>query len=258
MPTQVTFRVGTKAEYDALQQKDAGCLYFLTDKNLIYRGTNLVTSRYLIGAVPGASNPYNLPSIRLTDQVTGNVYDLAKLSAVADLLNDNLALRYHKLTITSQADMLEAIGAVDGTPASGVVEAGTVYRVESQEGLKLNPGQFAIVGDDYLNANNHELVIALYSVQDGHVIYENADPIEWKENKAVFAVIPTDLVGLVFADAPLDNNKVVLGAGGQGIKVLAFAGANKVLRTNSSNNGVEWVTPETVENVVYWEDIAGA
>lgn len=256
MPTQVTFRVGTKAQYDALQQKDAGCLYFLTDKNLIYRGTTLVTSRYLISSIPPASNPDNIPGVRLTDQATGAVYDLPLFSAVADLLSNNFALRYNKMLVGSQADMLGSIEAMEGVAASGIVAAGTVYRVECNDYLKLNPGQFAGQEVDELVAKNHDLIVALYDLREGKVIYPDGSYVEWKENHALFAVIPTDLVNLVAANDNLDNNRVVLGAGYQHVKSLPFAGANKVLRTNSSNNGVEWVTPETVENVVYWENIA--
>jgi hypothetical protein len=78
---------------------------------------------------------------------------------------------------------------------------------------------------------------------------------EWTQNHQAFAVIPTDLVDLVTAPNGLTENAVVLGNGAKTIKVLPFAGASKVLRTNANNDGVEWVTPETVENVVYWEDI---
>ena len=112
--------------------------------------------------------------------------------------------------------------------------------------------------DKPLIVNNHDLVVALYGIEGSKVLYEDADPAQWEENRQAFAVIPTDLVDLVTAEVTLGNNKVVLGAGSMVVKVLDFAGANKVLRTNSRNKGVEWVTPETVENVVYWEDIAGA
>ena len=256
---QVTFRAGTKAQYDALQTKDEGCLYFLTDKNMIYRGNVNVTSRYLIGSIPAGSAAEGLNGIRLTDQATGQVYDIPLYSSVSGWLENNLALRFDKNIITSNEDLLHAIGATVSDPASGTVNAGMVFRYENREVAKglLNPGQFA--KPDYLVVNNHDLVVALYTIKNGLFFNPREDNhsvgAEWIENHQVFTVIPTDLVDLVTASTTLDNNKVILGAGGNIVKAMPFAGANKVLRTNSENNGVEWVTPETVENVVYWEDI---
>lgn len=259
MPIQVTFRAGTKAQYDALQTKDEGCLYFLTDKNMIYRGNVNVTSRYLIGSIPSGSAAEGLTGIRITDQATGQVYDIPLYSSVSGWLENNLVLRFDKNIVTSNEDLLRAIGATSSQPASGAVIAGTVFRyeVENLDKPMLNPGQFA--KPDYLVAKNHDLIVALYSIKNGSFFNpseeNHSSGVEWTENHQVFAVIPTDLVDLVTASTTLDNNKVILGAGGNIVKAMPFAGANKVLRTNSENNGVEWVTPETVENVVYWEDI---
>ena len=259
MPTQVTFRVGTKAQYDALQTKDEGCLYFVTDKNMIYRGNVNVTSRYLISAVPAASNPENYDSVRLTDQQTGNVYDIPLLDSLATVLENGL--RYHPATIQDPSDLLDAIGAESGVTGSGTVKAGTVFRVERPGGgQQYNPGQFAKA--DYLLPNNHDLIIALYDIKEGRVNIPNRQGIagyeaqNWTSNHQAFAVIPVDLVDLVTASTTLDNNKVILGAGGKIVKAMDFGTAGQVLRMNNNANGVEWVTPETVQNVVYWEDIA--
>lgn len=256
MPTQVTFRYGTKAQYDALVTKDEGCLYFLIDNNnaLLYKGDKNIT-RYLISAVPSASNPENIGSFRITDKVTGQVYDVPLLSAVGNLLDDNLVLRFSGEVVSSDAELLRAIGAADGQAASGNVKAGTVFRVDDAQDypLRLNPGQFA--KNDALIANQHDLVIALYDLESGVITKEENQRVDWLTNHDLFAVIPTDLVDLVTAMATLDNNKVILGNGGHVIKAMPFAGANKVLRTNANNDGVEWATPETVENVVYWEEI---
>lgn len=247
------------AQYNALQSKDEGCLYFITDKNVIYRGTVNVTSRYLIGSIPAASNPDGLPGIRLTDQVTGNTYDIPLLSSVSGFLESNLVMHFTKAKISSNSDMLRQIGAVIGIPASGNVKAGMVFRVEIENAnrLSLNPGQFA--KSDDLIAKNHDLVVALYNIIGGSVEIPSVDNLlatpEWTQNHQAFAVIPADLVDLVTAPNGLTENAVVLGNGAKTIKVLPFAGASKVLRTNANNDGVEWVTPETVENVVYWEDI---
>ena len=247
---QVTFRAGTLAQYNALQTKDEGCLYFITDKNMIFRGNVNVTSRYLISAVPASANPQGYQCIRLTDQLNGHTYDIPLLSSVSGLLEAE----------SSNEDMLHQIEASIGEAASGKVEAGMVFRVEldkSDATLTLNPGQFA--KPDNLIARDHDLVVALYDIRGGVVVYdrESLETGGWKSNHQVFAVIPTDLVDIVTATNTLDDNKVILGAGGHGIKAMPFAGANKVLRTNQNNDGVEWVTPETVENVVYWEDIDG-
>lgn len=246
------------AQYNALQSKDEGCLYFITDKNVIYRGTVNVTSRYLIGSIPAASNPDGLPSIRLTDQVTGSTYDIPLLSSVSGFLESNLVLHFTDSKISSNLDMLTQIGAAIGTPASGNVKAGMVFRVEIENAnrLSLNPGQFA--KNDDLIAKNHDLVVALYNIRGGFVEIPFGDQVktpDWTQNHQAFTVIPTDLVDLVTAPNGLTENAVVLGNGAKTIKVLPFAGASKVLRTNANNDGVEWVTPETVENVVYWEDI---
>lgn len=246
------------AQYNALQSKDEGCLYFITDKNVIYRGTVNVTSRYLIGSIPAASNPDGLPGIRLTDQVTGHFYDIPLLEYVSGFLESNLVMHFTKTNISSNLDMLNLIDATIGTPASGNVKAGMVFRVEIENAnrLSLNPGQFS--KSDDLIAKNHDLVVALYDIRGGSVkipFENNVIVTEWTQNHQAFAVIPTDLVDLVTAPNGLTENAVVLGNGAKTIKVLPFAGASKVLRTNANNDGVEWVTPETVENVVYWEDI---
>lgn len=242
------------AQYNALQSKDEGCLYFITDKNVIYRGTVNVTSRYLIGSIPAASNPDGLPGIRLTDQVTGHYYDIPLLESVSGFLENNLVLHFHENTVGSDSDLLSAINAEIGSPGTGIAPAGTVFRVETNSSVRLsfNPGQFPKA--DYLIAKNHDLIIALYNVGDAKVDIDGVK-VSWENNHQAFAVIPTDLVDLVTAPNGLTENAVVLGNGAKTIKVLPFAGASKVLRTNASNDGVEWVTPETVENVVYWEDI---
>lgn len=247
---QVTFRAGTMAQYQALQTKDEGSLYFITDKNMIFRGNVNVTSRYLIGAVPAGSNPSGLACVRLTDQMTGQVYDIPLLSSVSGLLETNLVLRFHKDATVSQGRMLSQIDAEVGTPASGAVKAGTVFRVECEGTLSLNPGQFG--KPDSLLVSNHDLIVALYDLEDGMVNSVAA----WTENHQLFTVIPTDLVDLVVATNTLDNNKVILGSGNRGIKAMPFGTSGQVLRMNSGANGVEWVTPETVQNVVYWEGIA--
>ena len=41
MPNNVIFKVGTKALYDALEQKDSNTLYWLTDKKEIRKGEEL-------------------------------------------------------------------------------------------------------------------------------------------------------------------------------------------------------------------------
>lgn len=251
---QVTFRAGTKAQYDALQTKDEGCLYFLTDKNMIYRGNVNVTSRYLIGAVQGG--------IRITDQATGAYYDIPMLSTVTGWLENNLVLHFSPDLIETNTDLLRSIEANIGEPATGKVEAGTVWRVESKEGsgVYLNPGQFAeidISGANLLYVDNHDLIVALYKLEAGQVIYDDhsSRAERWESNHQLFAVIPTDLVNLVTAPGTLDANKVILGNGGKSVKAMAFGTSGQVLRMNQGGNGVEWVTPETVQNVVYWESI---
>lgn len=219
-----------------------------------------VTSRYLISAVPASANPQGYQCIRLTDQLNGHTYDIPLFSSVSGLLEAEFVMRFTPRAISSNEDMLHQIGAIIGTSASGKVEAGMVFRVEldkSDATLALNPGQFA--KPDKLIARDHDLVVALYDIRGGVVTYdrESSETGGWESNHQVFAVIPTDLVDIVTATNTLDDNKVILGAGGHGIKAMPFAGANKVLRTNQNNDGVEWVTPETVENVVYWEDIDG-
>lgn len=254
---QVTFRAGTLEQYEALAQKDEGCLYFITDKNMIFRGTVNVTSRYLIGSIPAASNPAGLDGIRLTDQMTGHVYDIPMLSSVSGLLETNLVLRFSETILREATDIIGAIEATDGVPASGTVDAGTVIRCDfGDQYVPLNPGQFA--KPDYLYAKGHDLVVALAHVRLGKYNPNHNQSLgqTWSLNHQAFAVIPTDLFDLVTAVSELELNHVVLGAGGKKVKTMPFTGANKVLRTNSANNGVEWVTPETVENVVYWEDIA--
>lgn len=257
---QVIFRAGTRAQYDALQQKDEGSLYFITDEKLLYRGDGSPYSRYLVGAVPRADNENEIQAIRLTDKHTGDVYDIPLLAAVDGMLEAHLVLHYHEKTIESQAQMLQAIGATEGTIASGEVKAGTVFRIDGKQSegiLTLNPGQFVQTGASF-TAKTHDLVIALYDITHGQVFKEAGAAGEtWTYNKQAFAVIPTDLVNLVTADGALDNNRLILGAGQKKIKAMPFAGANKILATNQENNGVEWITPETAQNVVYWEEIAG-
>lgn len=255
MPLNVTFRAGTLAEYNALQTKDEGTLYFIIDKNMIYRGTTLVTSRYLISGI--ASSPGEVSGFRLIDQTNGTHYDIPYLADVNNMLQSNLSLRFHETFIERDSDLLEAIGAEANIPGSGDFEAGMVYRmsdrlyeegsVERLDSIDLNPGQFA-KPEDVLTVKRHDLVVAIKT-------HRSSDE-PFTTNHECFAVIPVDLVNLITSPYSMTANAVVLGDGGKGIKPLSFGGANKILRTNGSNNGVEWVSPETVQNVMVWENIA--
>lgn len=243
----VRFYAGTKAQYDALQSKDQGGIYFITDKKTLYKG-NEVISRYSVTQVPSAT-PNSLPGVRITDLHTGATYDIPLLSGVEGLIENNMMWHYSESIIQEAADMVSAINGSSGQEGTGEFLAGTVYRVESRGvTLELNPGQFA--KPDNLVANDHDLVVALYS--HAH------DDSPFRTNKSMFAVIPTDLINLVTANVTLDNNKVVVGAGNKTIKTIPFNGAGKILATNQSNDGVEWLSPETVQSDLVWEDIAGA
>lgn len=257
----VSFWYGLYADYVALQAKDASALYCITDKNVIYKGTTLMTDRYSITVrqIDGAN-----VGIRLTDKITGQYYDLPYLALVQNLLNDGLSLRYNKTVVGSNADLLGAIGATEGIAASGGVEAGTVFRVEIDDPdpysrvITFDPVQN---GSEALVARHHDLIIALYDLENGEIQIpkdSSTETISWKNNKELFAVIPTDLVDLVSANGNLGLNKVILGNNGHVVKAMAFNGANKILRTNSTNDGVEWVAPETVQNVISWEQIPSA
>ena len=239
----VRFYAGTKAQYDALQQKDAGGLYFLTDKKTLYRGTEVI-SRYAVAALP--AQPDGHSGIRITDLHTGNTYDLPLLTDVNGLVENELLLHYSENIVKVDHDLVDSINAQQGEPGTGEFLAGRVWRVESDgERLMLNPGQFA--KPDYLIANDHDLVISLYAHGRGDTPF--------RTNHEMFAVIPTDLVDLVSALNPLDNGKIILGAGNHIIQAMPFGAAGKILAMNQAGNGVEWLSPETVQSDVVWEDI---
>lgn len=239
----VRFYAGTKAQYDALQQKDAGGLYFLTDKKTLYRGTEVI-SRYAVSALPSQEGEHN--GIRITDLHTGNTYDIPLLTDVNGLVESELLLHYSTDIVKVNQDLVDSIHAEEGVPGTGEFLAGRVWRVESGgERLQLNPGQFA--KPDYLIANDHDLVISLYA--------HGREDTPFRTNHEMFAVIPTDLVDLVSALTPLDNGKIILGAGNHVIKAMPFGAAGKILAMNQAGNGVEWLSPETVQSDVVWEDI---
>lgn len=50
---KVRFRYGTKAEYDALSEKDPNSLYFISDQHSIYKGDELFAS----GIMPNLEYP---------------------------------------------------------------------------------------------------------------------------------------------------------------------------------------------------------
>lgn len=239
----VRFYAGTKAQYDALQQKDAGGLYFLTDKKTLYRGTEVI-SRYAVSSIMSPQGGHG--GIRITDLHTGATYDIPLLTDVNGLVESELLLHYSTDIVTSDQDLVDSIHATEGVPGTGEFLAGRVWRVESNGvQLMLNPGQFG--KPDYLIANDHDLVISLYA--HGH------EDTPFRTNHEMFAVIPTDLVDLVSALNPLDNGKIILGAGNHIIQAMPFGAAGKILAMNQAGNGVEWLSPETVQSDVVWEDI---
>lgn len=251
----VIFKTGTKAEYDALQQKEDNVLYFLTDQGheMIMKGTKDMSEQFSL-----TSSPLGEGYMRLVRKLNGAVYDLPLGATVSNLLDDGLALRYSEKYVSNNDDLLNSIAAVTNVPASGDVKAGTVFRVKTVSGgnVSFNPGQFSSHGDA-LYAKDGDLIIALYKIKLGNVQYTAEDGESWKSNHQAFAVIPTDLINLVTADDTLDNDKVVLGAGNRGIKALDFPanGAGKILAINQSGNGVEWLSPETVQSDLVWESI---
>lgn len=239
----VRFYAGTKAQYDALQQKDEGGLYFLTDKKTLYRGTEVI-SRYAVSSIMSPQGGHG--GIRITDLHTGNTYDIPLLTDVNGLVESELLLHYSIDIVKVNQDLVDSIHAPEGEPGTGEFLAGRVWRVESEgEQLRLNPGQFA--KPDYLIANDHDLVISLYA--------HGREDTPFHTNHEMFAVIPTDLVDLVSALNPLDNGKIILGAGNHIIQAMPFGAAGKILAMNQAGNGVEWLSPETVQSDVVWEDI---
>lgn len=239
----VKFYAGSKAQYDALAQKDSGGLYFITDKKTLYKGDKVI-SRYAISG--NAVDANGLESIRITDLHTGAYYDIPLLAGVSGMLENNMVLHYSSEIITSNADLVAAINAVQNVPGTGEFPAGRVFRVESEgHSLELNPGQFG--KPDMLFANDHDLVITLYD--------HGREDANFRTNHEMFAVLPTDLWNLVTGNGQLDNGKVILGQGGNSIQAMNFGNPGQILAMNSGGNGVQWLTPETVENVIYWEDI---
>lgn len=244
MALNVRFYAGTKAQYDALPTKDEGGLYFITDKQTLYKG-NKVISRYAVSSIPGGSGAF--PGLRLTDLHTGRTYDIPLLEGLTGMVENELLLHYSTDIVKENQDLLNSIHADPGREGSGKFLAGRVWRVESGgETLRLNPGQFA--KSDDLIANDHDLVIALYK-------HDSAVDGPFMSNHGKFAVIPTDLVDLVSAIANLDENKVVLGAGAHRVKTMDFGQAGQILAMNQAGNGVQWLSPETVQSDVVWEDI---
>lgn len=253
----VIFKTGTKAEYDALQQKEDNVLYFLTDQGheMIMKGTKDMSEQFSL-----TSSPLGEGYLRIVRKLDGAVYDLPLGATVSGLLDDGLVLRYAEKYVSNNNDLLTSISAETNTPASGIVRAGTVFRVKTVSGgnVLFNPGQFTFTGrSDYLYAKDGDLIIALYNIEGGTVSYTDEDEESWKSNHQAFAVIPTNLVDLVTAAGAIDNDKVVLGAGAHGIKALDFPvnGAGKILAINQSGNGVVWLSPETVQSDLVWESI---
>ena len=71
---------GTKAQYDAIVSKDSGTLYYLTDAQKIYYGTNLVCEKYNrnIGEIVTSSIPLTDAGLHLLDGSLiqgGGIYD---------------------------------------------------------------------------------------------------------------------------------------------------------------------------------------
>ena len=247
----VTFRYGTLEQYNALQNKDEGSLYFITDKNMIFRGDRLVTSRYLISGLP-VGEYGGVAGVRLTDQLTGATYDIPLASSLAGFVEQELLLHYDKRFISSNAELLDSIGARDNTPGTGTFPAGRAFRVELDKAdayVELNPGQFAIQSGnaDMLVAPHHSIVITLRP-------HAGTDA-PFSRNKEMFAVIPTDLVNLVTAYDELELGKVVVGAGGRGVKTINFDGGGKVLCANAAGNALEWMSPEGIAAEVVWNSI---
>lgn len=236
----VIFRTGTKAQYDALQLKDENSLYFLTDAGheMLFKGTVDLSEQFSITA-----SIYGEDYIRLVRKLDGAVYDIPLGATVNGLLDNGLVLFFDENWISNDEDFQRAINALEGNPGTGDFKAGQTFRVT--KAFDFNPGQFA--KPDLLNATDHDLIIAI----NAHSREDQA----FTRNHDMFAVIPTDLVNLVTAEAALDLNKVVLGNGGRGIKTLNFDGGGKVLASNSSGTGVEWMDPAGITAEVTWQSI---
>lgn len=238
----VTFRTGTKAQYDALLQKDENSLYFLTDAGheMIFKGTVDMTEQFSI-----TTSLYGEGYIRLVRKLDGRAYDIPLGATVNGLLDAGLVLFFDENWIGNDDEFLRAINADIGNPGTGIFKAGQTFRVVKD--FKFNPGQFANADNDTLDATQHDLIIAL----NGH---NRQDPA-FKMNHDMFAVIPTDLVNLVTATGTLDVDKVVVGAGYHGVKTFDFAGGGKVLASNAAGTALEWMDPEGIAAEVVWQSI---
>lgn len=84
---RVLFRFGSRAEYDALAQKDSNCLYFLLDTNELYRGEVPIGVSHYYGGVIQTNETFNTAVQRILDQKTPVPNDLLTLVA-ADGIED--------------------------------------------------------------------------------------------------------------------------------------------------------------------------
>lgn len=238
----VTFRTGTKAQYDALQQKDENSLYFLTDAGheMIFKGTVDMTEQFSI-----TTSIFGDGYIRLVRKLDGRAYDIPLGATVNGLLDAGLVLFFDKNWISNDDEFLSAINARIGFPGTGEFKAGQTFRVAKE--FRFNPGQFANPENDTLDATQHDLIIALEKHDRGNAAFNS--------NHSMFAVIPTDLVNLVTATSNLDVDKVVVGAGYRGVKTFDFAGGGKVLASNAAGTALEWMNPEGIAAEVVWQSI---
>lgn len=241
MSDLVTFRTGTKAQYDALQNKDQNSLYFLTDSGheMLFKGNVDMSEQFSI-----TSSPLGQGYIRLVRKLNGQAYDLPLGATVNGLLDAGLVLFFDENWISSDEEFLAAINAVVGSPGTGEFKEGQTFRVAKD--FRFNPGQFTDA-DDTLDATQHDLIIALKGrSREDHAFQSNHD---------MFAVIPTDLVNLVTATGNLDVDKVVVGAGNRGVKTFNFDGGGKVLASNAAGTALEWLDPEGIAAEVVWQSI---
>jgi len=86
MENEVKFKYGTLAQYNALDSTDENTLYFITDAQLIFKGSQNVTSRLVIGPVSSQGED-GLTKLQIHDNLTNSNYLIYSTDSVLSLIN---------------------------------------------------------------------------------------------------------------------------------------------------------------------------
>lgn len=278
---KVQFKYGTWAKYSALSQKDENTLYFITDKNLFFKGSSPFGN--VVGAVATGSGETEGKTITFNaadgTEVSFTVPTAAALAAVKSALAGSLTTHTNVKGTSSVFGHVKLSDSTDSTSAASAHIAATPKAVKDALAAAKSYADGILAANDAMvfkgtlgdSASNATVTALPTTYQAGWTykvvakgtyagkVCEVGDliiAVKDSTSSSVssnddWCVVQANIDGAVTAASTLTADSVVLGAGNKSAKVLAN-GSNGQVLTIGADGKPEWgdlPTEVSVDNI---------